>query len=57
MHWIPLRRDDPKPRRAVDYGLLKRPEDLYQVTHALAHTYARTEIIQKYSVVLTGKAL
>jgi tetratricopeptide (TPR) repeat protein len=26
----------------VDYGLLLRPDGPYQVTHALAHTYART---------------
>jgi tetratricopeptide (TPR) repeat protein len=35
----------------VDYGLLIRPDALYQVTHALAHTYARTE------TTLNGKAL
>jgi tetratricopeptide (TPR) repeat protein len=28
----------------VDYGLLIRPDALYQATHALAHTYARTEM-------------
>ncbi len=27
----------------VDYGLLLRPNDSYQVTHALAHSYARTQ--------------
>jgi tetratricopeptide (TPR) repeat protein len=27
----------------VDYGLLLRPDDSYQVTHALAHSYARTQ--------------
>ena len=27
----------------VDYGLLLRPDDSYQVTHALAHSYARTK--------------
>ena len=26
----------------VDYGLLLRPDDSYQVTHTLAHSYART---------------
>ena len=26
----------------VDYGLVLRPDDTYQVTHALAHAYART---------------
>ena len=27
----------------VGYGLLLRPDDNYQVTHALAHSYARTQ--------------
>ena len=27
----------------VDYGLLLRPDDSYQVTHALAHSYALTQ--------------
>ena len=27
----------------VDYGLLLRPDDSYQITHALAHSYARTK--------------
>ena len=28
----------------VDYGLLLRPGEGYQITHALAHTYARQEL-------------
>lgn len=28
----------------VDYGLLTRPEARYQITHALAHTYARERL-------------
>jgi tetratricopeptide (TPR) repeat protein len=28
----------------VDYGLLLRPDDAYQMTHALAHAYARTHV-------------
>ena len=29
----------------VDYGLLLRPGEGYQITHALAHTYARQELV------------
>ncbi|MFN8466307.1 MAG: tetratricopeptide repeat protein [Caldilineaceae bacterium] len=35
----------------VDYGLLLRPDDSYQVTHALAHSYARTETAPGADVV------
>jgi tetratricopeptide (TPR) repeat protein len=31
----------------VDYGILLRPDSCYQVTHALAHTYARTKLSQR----------
>jgi tetratricopeptide (TPR) repeat protein len=35
----------------VDYGLLLRPDELYQVTHALAHAYARAHLQPKTPVV------
>ena len=35
----------------VDYGLLLRPDDSYQVTHALAHSYARTQAAPGADVV------
>ena len=35
----------------VDYGLLLRPDDHYQVTHALAHAYARTQAAPAAEVV------
>ncbi|MFN8466309.1 MAG: tetratricopeptide repeat protein [Caldilineaceae bacterium] len=35
----------------VDYGLLLRLDDSYQVTHALAHSYARTEAAPDADVV------
>ena len=35
----------------VDYGLFLRPDDYFQVTHALAHSYARTEAAPGIAVV------
>jgi len=35
----------------VDYGLLLRPDDHYQVTHALAHSYARERATPSAEVI------
>ena len=35
----------------VDFGLLIRPDDRYQITHALAHTYARTSLAPESGIL------
>jgi tetratricopeptide (TPR) repeat protein len=35
----------------IDFGLLIRPDDRYQITHALAHTYSRTRLAPESGIL------